>query len=592
MSQSTINTGTTANDGTGDSLRAALVKANANFTELYARSAASVDEYADLDAAFAAHDVVVIPDGTTVTISANFQPPRAGLSLIGQGRGSVLAFSGNNRRIHLIEDDFTLANLMVDGGKSTVGYETTNNYDYGIRVGESVAAQVTGLRVHGVVFKDIGLDGILLENCGDVVIDDDCEFINCRRWGVAVLSGTHGVDDVYIGGRYYCDYNTGPSGKEYPLGAIDVEPDTAGGGISNVIVSPRFSDRGEVAVQTYSDTVTSTPIRGATVVNAPLHVSNIDDAIVTGHLIGTDAYLQADLASDGDITQFRHLDVTFDTGRAPVLLASKRANLLPADYGNEAFFNVANSSSGTGATGGLVAREIDGQSVLLREMSIGAGTGNYVLRHDCQATVTAGDQVVIALEIERTDANTATGNFLAAVFGSTLFDKLVLPAAGVSTFLIAGAAASTVVNPRFTFGLSGTPGAAVTCLIRKCFVWVNPQRIGMDMLRVVPTISGGTVTQATSKSTGVTLNKRTGTITLNNAALAAGTAVSFTLTNSECTATDLIPIQHQSGGTLGAYTVTATPGSGSATITVRNNTAGSLAEALVLRFALLGSSDT
>lgn len=35
MSQQTINTGTVANDGTGDNLRDAFTKANGNFTEIY-----------------------------------------------------------------------------------------------------------------------------------------------------------------------------------------------------------------------------------------------------------------------------------------------------------------------------------------------------------------------------------------------------------------------------------------------------------------------------------------------------------------------------------------------------------------------------
>ena len=42
----------------------------------------------------------------------------------------------------------------------------------------------------------------------------------------------------------------------------------------------------------------------------------------------------------------------------------------------------------------------------------------------------------------------------------------------------------------------------------------------------------GTVTQATDKSTAVMLNKAAGRITLNGAALAGNTAVSFTLNNS------------------------------------------------------------
>lgn len=35
MTQQTINVGATANDGTGDPLRTAFTKINANFTELY-----------------------------------------------------------------------------------------------------------------------------------------------------------------------------------------------------------------------------------------------------------------------------------------------------------------------------------------------------------------------------------------------------------------------------------------------------------------------------------------------------------------------------------------------------------------------------
>jgi len=35
MSKQTINVGTASDDGTGDSLRAAFVKVNENFTEVY-----------------------------------------------------------------------------------------------------------------------------------------------------------------------------------------------------------------------------------------------------------------------------------------------------------------------------------------------------------------------------------------------------------------------------------------------------------------------------------------------------------------------------------------------------------------------------
>lgn len=98
---------------------------------------------------------------------------------------------------------------------------------------------------------------------------------------------------------------------------------------------------------------------------------------------------------------------------------------------------------------------------------------------------------------------------------------------------------------------------------------------------------GGTVTQATDKSTGVTLSKPTGQITMNGASLNGGTVVSFTLTNTFIAATDVLVLNHISGGTIGAYTINAQCGAGSATINVRNNTGGSLSEALALQFALI-----
>ena len=100
----------------------------------------------------------------------------------------------------------------------------------------------------------------------------------------------------------------------------------------------------------------------------------------------------------------------------------------------------------------------------------------------------------------------------------------------------------------------------------------------------------GTVTQATDKSTGVTLNKGAGQITMNNAALAGTTAVSFTLTNSYISANDIMILNIGSGAVADpvAYTVyVSSMGAGSAVITLRNLTATSRSEALVINFALI-----
>jgi len=100
--------------------------------------------------------------------------------------------------------------------------------------------------------------------------------------------------------------------------------------------------------------------------------------------------------------------------------------------------------------------------------------------------------------------------------------------------------------------------------------------------------AGGTVTQATNKSTGVTLNKVCGQITMNNAALAAGAEVAFTLTNSAIAATDVVAVSIASGGASASYGVAVTAtAAGSCEITLANWSAGSLSEAVVLNFVVI-----
>ena len=99
----------------------------------------------------------------------------------------------------------------------------------------------------------------------------------------------------------------------------------------------------------------------------------------------------------------------------------------------------------------------------------------------------------------------------------------------------------------------------------------------------------GTVTQATDKSTAVTLNKSAGRITMNAAALAATTNVSFTLNNSFISANDVLIVTLSGGiATAGTYNCWVNSMSaGSASITLRNISAGSLSEAVIINFALI-----
>ena len=100
-------------------------------------------------------------------------------------------------------------------------------------------------------------------------------------------------------------------------------------------------------------------------------------------------------------------------------------------------------------------------------------------------------------------------------------------------------------------------------------------------------VSGGAVTQLTSKSTGVTVNAPSGAITTHNASLAGNDEVTFTVTNSSVTASDVVLVSVQSGATTGLYLafVSATA-AGSFDVTLSNlgSTAG---EVVVVNFAVM-----
>ena len=99
----------------------------------------------------------------------------------------------------------------------------------------------------------------------------------------------------------------------------------------------------------------------------------------------------------------------------------------------------------------------------------------------------------------------------------------------------------------------------------------------------------GTVTQATSKSTAVTLDKSMGRITMNNASLATATNATFTLNNALISANDTVILTISGGqATAGSYNVFANAlTTGSVSITLRNISGGTLSEAVVINFCVI-----
>jgi hypothetical protein len=100
--------------------------------------------------------------------------------------------------------------------------------------------------------------------------------------------------------------------------------------------------------------------------------------------------------------------------------------------------------------------------------------------------------------------------------------------------------------------------------------------------------AGGTVTQVTSKSTAVMLNKACGQIITSAASLAAGGSVSFTVSNSLVAGSDVVTLALAGGGAAaGSYAYQVDKVSaGSFVVAIKNVSAGSLAEALTFNFAV------
>lgn len=117
---------------------------------------------------------------------------------------------------------------------------------------------------------------------------------------------------------------------------------------------------------------------------------------------------------------------------------------------------------------------------------------------------------------------------------------------------------------------------------------IGADRVYVDSELGYTAAAQGAVTQATNKTTAVTLNKPAGRITMNNAAMLSNALVSFTVNNTYVSANDLILINVSAGATTAAYNVWVdTMTTGSFSISVLNRSAGSLSEAIVINFAIV-----
>ena len=214
----------------------------------------------------------------------------------------------------------------------------------------------------------------------------------------------------------------------------------------------------------------------------------------------------------------------------------------------------------------------------------GSQTVNYASGH--YQTLTTSGSVTLAftnfpasgnqafLIVRVTVASTAHTLTLPAAVGTSASSASVLGIQGISSNVITFAATGT-----YEFQFHTEDGGTSIYLSEL----TRPRNSFTNALGYT-TGGGGTVTQGTSRTTGVTLNKPSGAITLFSAA-GSTTAATFTVTNSTVAATDVIILNQKSGTDLYDLMVTAVA-SGSFNITFRT-TGGSTTETPVFNFAVI-----
>jgi hypothetical protein len=193
------------------------------------------------------------------------------------------------------------------------------------------------------------------------------------------------------------------------------------------------------------------------------------------------------------------------------------------------------------------------------------------------------DNAIFAAGIQVFLATPSSANLRAAMTDETGTGLLVFATSPTLT-------TPTITNPTVSTGTFTSPALVTPTLgvaTGTSLSTTGNQVISGTGKQGYATGAGGVVTQLTSKATGVTLSKSTGQITLDAAALAASTTVSFTLTNTVIEAGDILVMNHISGGTAGSYLLNAQSAAGSASINVRNISLGSLSEAIVIAFAVI-----
>lgn len=278
------------------------------------------------------------------------------------------------------------------------------------------------------------------------------------------------------------------------------------------------------------------------------------------------------------------------------VIFAKSANVVSLSSTNHAF------TSGNEATGLNIAYGLYSTTLAIQGRNNGAASNIFI--NPLGGGVSVGDGSMTgnrAFAVNNTGAGTGDYASIEVRNGSAGTDALRLYTLGTG-FTTSGSNVQDSAVVTAGTGLSGGMSLGTLANASLRIYTNNTQRIVVDGTGDLTstgkicssgggigysTGAGGTVTQITSKSTGVTLNKLSGQITMNNASLAANGEAVFTLTNSFIEATDVVVVCLGSSVSAGRYMVgVATVSAGSCQILI-TNLSSVASEAPVINFAVI-----
>lgn len=293
------------------------------------------------------------------------------------------------------------------------------------------------------------------------------------------------------------------------------------------------------------------------------------------------------------------------------LINATYEQLLHVDGGPAATEKVVYSGTGVATALKVGTQSVSVDNIQFNGNAISSTTGDITLTPAAGGVVTTDNLSFDGNTIATTDAN---GNLILAPngTGSVNISNINVTGGAISGVTFTGTfdgitaiTSTSFFTDTLDAGLT-LAGQALTAdgtdtdidinLVPKGAGEVNISKVDIDSGSVLATTdlgyatgSGGTVTQLTSKSTGVTLNAVSGKITMHNAQLARDTGVSFTLTNSAIAATDVLIANISTGATANAYSLTVDAvAAGSCRFHLHNLLSGSdLSEAIGINFVVI-----